>query len=422
MNTLTRRQAGRVPLQMRVDFADRLTIWAVWAVIVGGGMLREMLGQTQILSLGFYTLHSIDPGIVLSACAAIAHMLRQRFALRNLSLPIVVIVVLLAINFGRGMARDPAAALLWIRANGAIATILLLAVVMRPTVHVMRAARKSLIVCSLFLCALITLRSLTSPTLFMISDVSSIDSNDGGRAISVFGTFLLALTSGLLVTELLRRPRIYLDWKTNFTFVLPIFIIITKQATAGIAAFVVIGIVVTFQRGRTQRQRLFLVAVLLAVMLVVVLAVLPMLSNNAELAHRADNLGARQAAWNGLTDIWPTLPLGTQLFGYPAGDMPNIYIYVGGHFRTWGASLHSMYYGSLPMMGYTGLMAYVLLLMICTALSIRGMQRKEAPLPAYPFAAAQQRSSCRLPMRFAANVLWDCLSRSGGFGRLMQRL
>jgi hypothetical protein len=383
LDAMTSRQtASRRP----VDFADRLTIWAIWALLIGGGPVREILGWTQIVSTGVFTLHSVDPAIVLSLLAVCAHLFRQRLAWHLFTPPILVMSGLIVINFMRGMSVEPPAALLWIRADGGIATMLALAVVMRPIEPVMRSTKNALIFCSVVMCVLLLLRIATHPTLFMTYDVSDADANDGGRGLSVYGTFVMTVTGVVMMSDLLRQNRFRLTLPNIFALALPIFILLTRQGTASIAAIVAYGIVFAIQRGKLHSARIWLSVFLGAAALALVLVVLPQVSANQYLAHRADNLGTRQSVWHALMSVWPDLPWMTQFFGYPGGQGPKLFVFNAGVYRVWSNSMHSMYYGSLPIMGYVGLACYLMMLVLLTLSSFSGSLRRVHSIPAYPAA------------------------------------
>jgi len=61
-----RTMVSRPPAAIRL--ADRLTSWAVWGLMLAG-VANEVLGQTELIGFGFYTLHVIDPPVVLTFLA-----------------------------------------------------------------------------------------------------------------------------------------------------------------------------------------------------------------------------------------------------------------------------------------------------------------------------------------------------------------
>jgi hypothetical protein len=377
------RVSARSPVG-RVDLADRLTIWAIWLLLLGGGIVREVLGQTEVFSFGFYTLHSVDPGIFIAGCAALLHLAHRRLAWHLYTIPVLLMASLILLNFIRGVGSDPSDALLWFRANGGIATMLVLAICMRPTLPVIRALRKALLVCALGLIVLIALRLVGGPTLFMTSGVSVAEANDGGRPLSAFGAFLLVLASTLALSELIARRRIALDWRTIYAFALPLAVVATLQVTVGLAELTAVATLLCLQHGQPRWLRLGFGALLVAA--VGLLLSFPSVTNNAMLVHRTENLDTRRQVWDALTTLWSRLPLSTQLLGYPAGELPNLYVFSHGSYRPWEQSIHSMYYGSLPMMGYIGLIAYLAFLIILSLECLIGALRKHNPLSTVPLA------------------------------------
>ncbi len=109
---------------------------------------------------------------------------------------------------------------------------------------------------------------------------------------------------------------------------------------------------------------------------------------NWNLAKRGGTYEGRVPIWDGLKKVWPTLPLNERLFGMPGGQMPYLVVTNWKMPAVWYGSIHSMYYGALPIMGYVGLTAYVLMLVLLTAGSLRNVLRRDSPAltPAYPLA------------------------------------
>ncbi|MES2987762.1 MAG: hypothetical protein V4808_07640 [Pseudomonadota bacterium] len=369
----------------RNDFADRLSIWAVQLFVVAG-VVREILGQTELVRLGFYTFHVIDLPITLSVFAVVAHLANGRVSTRALSLPIILIASLITMNAVRGLTLDPAAALLSIRANSSIASVLLLALCVRRRGATINATRQALIMGAATLSILVLLRVATVPNLFMIFDTTAADANDGGRALSAWGAGMMTLAAGFLLSELLRKKRLRFDAVTVFTLLLPVAILLTRQGTALIAAIAALAVIFLAERGQARSLRFFLGALGLAALLLVLSMTFVDLVGIDFINRRDANLGTRQQVWQSLMNIWPTLPTFTQLFGYPAGQLPPVFIFIGSDFRSWELSAHSMYFGSLPMMGYVGLAGYIALLAIITTLSASYLFRARLEFPAYPLA------------------------------------
>ena len=114
--TTAKRQGGA---ERPIRGADRLAAWAVWALLLAG-VAAEMLGQTQLVSFGFYTLHVVDPAVVLMFLACGATQAARLPRGGAIVLPVIVIAGLTSLSFVRGMMTDPTPALLWARVSLAI--------------------------------------------------------------------------------------------------------------------------------------------------------------------------------------------------------------------------------------------------------------------------------------------------------------
>lgn len=375
---------------------DRLSGWAIWALVLAG-VGSEVLGQTLLASFGFYTLHIVDPAVVL-LFAACALSLRARLPQGGMALVMVLVIAsLVIVNFVRGLAVQPASALLWARANLSIAPFLLLAVTCPLSSDFYRTVRRALIVAACLLCALAVLRHLAGPSLFMTGVIAEQDINDGGRVLSVYGAYLLALGAALLLSDALQFAR----GRRRRLALLPILVAVeltTGQGTASIALVTMCGLVLFLERGPFRSIRASAGGVLLiSLALVASLADVESLpfaaGGNFDLAHRSDNFQTRQAIWTGLKAGFGALDLKDQLFGLPAGQLPDVIVSMQDRFGAarvseWKASIHSMYYGSLPIMGYVGLSAYIFLLILLALGSLVAVVRARPGrlTPTYPLA------------------------------------
>lgn len=369
----------------RVNLADSLTALTIW-LLLAGGVVREVLGQTEIVSFGSYSLHSIDPCLFTAMLAMLGHVLHRQRGWPLYTVPILVMSGLIAFNFIRGLATDFATALLWFRANGGIVLLLLLAGFMRPSARIMRTARNALLVCAVALGVLVLLRLATYPSLFMALDVSDAEVNDGGRALSAQGTFLMVLASGLVTTEILQRGRFRWNPLTLLAIALPVLILLTRQGTAIIAEFFVLAIVIFLQPGKSQSGRILLGGATLVALFGILAVSWSWLAGSEDVLRRSGTLEGRREVWAALMDFWTRQSLSTQLFGLPGGQKPALHVFLSGGYREWLLSFHSMYYGALPMMGYIGALAYVALLAMLTWGTLVGIRRRSNPGPAYPFA------------------------------------
>lgn len=361
-------------------------MWALW-LLLAGGLVREVLGQTAVAEFGAFTFHSTDPAVVVALLAVLGNLARGRFDWQPYAWPVLAMAALLGVNFLRGILADPDPALLWLRANAMIALVPLLALTMRPGTAPMRAARHALLLAAAALSLLLLVRLAFGATFLMTADVTDLTANDGGRPLSAPGTMLLVLASAMLASEVLRRCALRLDPALLAALALPVLVLLTRQGTAIIAELVALAAVVLVQRSPSHGWRLVFGGLgVIAALGLIALFLAPLLES-PDVQRRLGNLGTRQEVWAALTDLWPTLPLSTQLFGFAAGQQPALLVYFGGAYSYWSLSIHSMYYGSLPMMGYAGGGAFAILLAMLGWRSLRGALAHIDPLPAFPLAA-----------------------------------
>jgi hypothetical protein len=376
--------------------AERLAGWGIWGLALSG-VGREVLGQTQLVSFGFYTLHIVDPVVVL-IFAAWGLSLRERLPNGGLMLlPTMLIASLIVLNFARGMAADSAPALLWARSNLSIAPLLMLAVTCSLSPDFERTVRRALIVSAGLLCFLAVLRHIAGPSLFMTVSINDQDINDGGRVLSVGGAFLIALAAALLLSDALRSSRGRLK---SLALLVAFFVVelSTGQGTASVALVAMCGMVLLLERGplrgvRAAAGAMVLVAVALAATLIDADTLTSMSGGTFDLAHRSGNFQTRQAIWAALEASLPQLAMFDQLFGLPAGQLPDLLVTLqdrmgNAQVSEWQKSIHSMYYGSLPVMGYLGLSAYIFLLVLLALGLIVAVLRPRAGriVPVYPLA------------------------------------
>ncbi len=176
-------------------------------------------------------------------------------------------------------------------------------------------------------------------------------------------------------------------------FVLLVAEAFSGQGTATIATIVMLLIVAMLERGALRGLRAILVLLILVLAMGVALTIsfddfANAASGSWNLSRRSGTFAARQEIWAELMRRFPQLPLFDQLFGLPAGQQPTLVVYLSKRQAVWSMSIHSMYYGALPMMGYVGLIAYVsllLLLFLKTFSAALGASR-ENPFPSFPVA------------------------------------
>ena len=346
-------------------FADRTTIWAIWALVLCG-VIREALGQTLIASFGFYSLHIIDPPVFLAFLAIGANLIDRPFAKASYTLPILVIATIILVNFGRGMEQNSALALLWFRSTAAIVVILLLALVAKPeTAH--RTMRNSLRVGAVLLSILLIFRIPFGYSFLMTRAQEDGILVNEGRLLSVVGAFLMLIALSISLSEVLRSKRLRMNFDLFLVIALPIIIKLTGQGTVMIAMIVSMAVIFILERGPYQIPRFFLGCAVGVIALLAQVAFGSLLSlgeDDAFLAQRAGNLHTRQIVWDALMETWPTQSATNQFFGIPGGSSLDIFVNLNYNYGLWRNSVHSMYYGSLPIMGYVGLFFYIALLAI----------------------------------------------------------
>lgn len=369
-------RSKRHPLETKLtgtgilDAPDQLTIAAIWLLLLSG-VFQEFLGQSELFSIGSYSFHSTDPAIIISLLAVISKLSRGVWPRSIAYWPVLVISALFLINTMRGFFEESHSAFLWFRTNGAIFTMLLLSITVTPSSAIISSTRQALLFSSIILSALTLLRLATFPTLFMISGVSDAEANDGGRALSSAGTYIMVITSALITSEVLGRSRLIFDRLTAFAMALPILIILTGQATAAVAEVAMIAAVFLCRPGKRRSARVLFAIVGIIPFALLALEIYPLIAEHEDVLRRMGTYGARHELWGALFDLWPRMPVGTQLFGLPGGQYPELVVYLSGSYRVWEFSLHSMYFGTIPMIGYLGSFAYAFLIIILFAKSLR---------------------------------------------------
>jgi hypothetical protein len=388
--------AGRVPVLYRppaIRLADQLTVWAVWTLMLAG-VANEVLGQTALIGFGFYTFHVVDPAVVLTFLAWSFYQTERAPTGGLVVAPVLLVGLLLIVNFGRGITGNSASALLWARGTLEIGGLLLLGTVCSPTPAMRAVFRRALLTAGFLIAGLTFLRVIFGPQLFMtIGPVEEgIGINDGGRPLQATGAFILGMSATLLCSEVIRKG-LNRGWpQAGMMLVLLFALFASGQGTATLATVAMLMIVTVFERGGYRMARGSLAVMGLVAITIVLIASGFDMENikigNWDLARRSGTYEGRLAIWSGLKKVWPTMPLSTQMFGMPGGEMPYLIVTNWKMPAVWTGSIHSMYYGAIPMMGYLGLVAYVAVLVLLTVGSLRNVLRRHSPslTPAYPLA------------------------------------
>ncbi|QNE32443.1 hypothetical protein F1C10_11135 [Sphingomonas sp. NBWT7] len=387
-----RAQEGRAQQALNRS-GETLTVWAIWMLLLASAV-AEALGQTQLFGFGFYTLHIVDPPVLLAFFAWAFCQIERAPRGGLVAVLALVIAALVLMNFVRGMISDAAPALLWARANLANAALLLLATTCNLSNRVQGSFCRALIVSGGAVAVLTLLRLILGPGLFMLNPADADMINDGGRALSSSGAFLISLAAVLLLSDVLRTGVTRATGKAALLMAYVAMEVASRQGTATVALAAMLGVVLVTERGSLRGARAALgIGLLLMLPLLGLLAFDPDQLRSAqggtfEIAHRVDNLDTRSTIWAALKVGFSQQSLFDQLFGMPAGQLPPMIVYLSNQLGEWRLAIHSMYYGSLPVMGYVGLSAFITLLFTLSAgslLSVLPGRGRGSP-PAYPLA------------------------------------
>jgi hypothetical protein len=372
--------------------AERLTVWSLWLLMLAN-VGTEVLGQTQLISFGFYTLHIVDPAVVLSFIAWAAYQTKRPPGGGILIAPVLFIAVLVMMNFARGMAVDSNLALLNARQSLATASLLMLALTCDLSPRLRATFSQCLIVSASLVALLGLIRFQFGPGLFMTNLVEADQINDGGRVLSAFGAFNIALAATLLFSELLRGGVLRSPLRAVLFACLVAMEVATGQGTATLAMLTMLVTVLILERGAFRGLRAAGAVFLLVIAAAVWFGggVEELLGSGTlgsfDVAKRSHNLETREAVWAALKVGFAQQSLFDQLFGMPAGQLPPILVALFKKVYYWTLSIHSMYYGSLPMMGYVGMAAYIFLLVtVSVGTLVDVLRRASRAAPAYSFA------------------------------------
>jgi O-antigen ligase len=373
---------SRTPNRRRSPLSERLIVTTVWLFALAR-VVVEVIGQTEIVSFGFYTFHIVDIPIALSVGTAALCLLRNGLAQRFLIVPAILIALLLGYNLILGITTSSAPALLWARNCVSIGTLLLIGVSAGRDIPV-GAIRRALLFTAALLALLVVLRLATTPNLFMINGWSAAETNDGGRPLSAQGTLMIVLPTLWLWSDVLRAPGWRFDLRMFSAVALPVLVLATRQGTASISLLVGLAVVFLLEPGRNRLPRVFTTVGIGILVGIFAFMIVPMLADQLEFGQRQKNFGWRQAIWDAINLLWPQLPWHTQAFGIAGGQMPALDIHMDHGYVEWQGAVHSMYYQMLVVSGFIGLASYCLLLgglsIICLGRVLR------SKFPAYPLA------------------------------------
>ncbi|WP_380784386.1 hypothetical protein [Sphingomonas sp. R86520] len=383
----------RRPRAAIIPLDERWTVWTIWAVLLAN-FVREVLGQSMLVSFGFYTLHVVDPPVLMAIASTFIGLNYRRPRGGLILIPILLIAVIIIINLVRGLQANPAVALLWARVNMATGFLCLMATICPATHAVHAAIRKALVTTGIMVAVLGVARLLSSPDLFMTASYASVDDvNDGGRILTTHGGFHMGLAATLMLSDVLRRGVNKSPWQLLALFILVSVELASGQGTSTLAMFAMLTVVLTLERGSLSGTRLVIGGALLLAgigswVTIRSIDLTGIHIAGFDLGHRSDNLETREAIWSSLMRAWPKLDLYDQLFGLPGGQIPYLLVYRSNVLNQWTLQMHSMYYGALNIMGYVGYWCYVAILAILTFAAQLKSRRRSGNFtkPAYGIA------------------------------------
>jgi hypothetical protein len=355
----------------------RLMAWTVWACLAAL-FYREVTATPTITFIGSFNLTVVEPVALLASAAFVANLRKLGVRPHITTVLIFAMTLIWALNLYLGMRIASPTAILSLRASALFTIFMLISTLGNGVPSFVRSFEQALLPLCAGLSVLLVLRLIFGSTLFVqdAAQFAAIGVNDGGRPLSTFGAFLLAISAVHLLARILRQPtsRIYID---HFALVgVSLVLLATGQGTANAAASVGMLVVLLFQKGKTLGLRLILISVI-AVGAVFSSSVLPKLNDNAwwssvlpqsvatNLGRRQGNLTTRKEAWTGITRAFLESELQRKLLGWPAGQSPRIQVV--NHNSTvieWNTGAHSMYFGTLLSHGAIGLACFVLILLV----------------------------------------------------------
>lgn len=397
MRTHSFRVSHEDPAEQKSEYfnetADRLTMISIW-MMMGAGLISEVLGGTQIVSLGFYTLHSVDPAITFSVMAVFACIFRGKPRYTFPFFLALIISILMAANLFKGLIENLPSALLWARAHFATVSLILLAATCSPSARIQNSFRMATLYCGLFISFLCFLRVAIGVDLFMLNKAASVDLiNDGGRPLTSAGAFIISLAAAIALSDAI-KPKQTRRLKSLVLFaVLFVGEVLSGQGTATLCLLAMVFIVFSLQYGKGFLGRLslglfFAAFSVLAIFFSSDMDISSMTLGPFDLARRANNLGTREIVWSSFRSAFNNLDTYQQFFGISAGRDLGMAVYLNGQISIWQAELHNGYYGVLKNVGYVGAFMMLFLVVAVSVGLIRNMivTRGYYSIPAYPFA------------------------------------
>lgn len=365
-----------------LDHDLRLVIYTVW-MSLATAVFKEVVGTETIAFIGTFNFTVVEPVIGLQVLAIVALARRRALRPEFTTWLVLGIAAIIVINLFRGIEYNLLSGIRSFRIQGAFALFLAMCAFLPRDEKLLRQIRDAIIVFGLMLCALVAMRVVLGPQLFLrvqVSDISTI--NDGGRPVSADGALMigaaLILASARVIENVRDRFSRYARLAVPVLFVALVF---TAQATATISSLVGLMLLVALHPGPNRVSRMLavtVVAVCAGLFYLFIIGVFGQFSLDFlpqyfqhNLLRRSSTIEVRHMIWAGLMNDFWGWSLNEQLIGLRNNDLPFIFMPVNEGYYWW-VSVHSMYYGSLVFMGVVGLVLYVILVLI---VFLRGFAR-----------------------------------------------
>jgi hypothetical protein len=332
---------------------DRMLEFAI-AGLLYGWAVKETIGTTQIVGLGFYTFHIIDIPIAMLAlyCAASIKYITQ--VKPSYLLLFLVPSTILFANSILGLTYKSAQALLDIRYWYALVFVPLAAILCPEPALLLTRCRRYAIHAAVFMTMLVYLRLATTPNLFFVIDIAAGDVNDGGRGLSSQGATSVLVSFWLTFIQpapATMRDKLRINALRAF---LLSGVALSLQGTTSIAAALTLAIFVATGYRPLRLPGIVILPIFALVCPLVLPSLLDLVFGAEFVAHRLDNELTRKLIWQAFSRLFDGQSLLIRVFGWPFGQMPTLSIHYRGASTPWFGSIHNMYLGGLRGMGYAG--------------------------------------------------------------------
>ena len=378
---------------MKSDPASQHALkWAVWIAFLAQAW-NSILGTPTIVFLGSYNFTFGELSMVIGAIALALGWRRHGILPTAFTAAAGLLAALTALNLLRGMNENLAVALTAARGTVPFAVLLLLGTVRYPGTLLRDGVVRAAMAVAILLSVMVILRLVFGPQFLMLagSGLNVAEINDGGRALSAGGAFLIAVAAVLQLSAALRSTKSRgrgVSLSAGFFVVL----VLTGQGTATIAAAAGLIVVLSMELGPALGLRLLIGSSLAAVALILAVGFQTFDPNDwvglipgailDNLDRRTANLGTREMVWQ---VAWTAYQQGgrlDQIVGWPTGSTPKLILIS----RSWGHvvwtnSVHSMYFGVLLGQGAVGLAAYITTLIAALTCALQSIVRRQGAVP-----------------------------------------